>query len=258
MNAKIKKIEINTLAHFIDEIEKIYSSRMWFRGHSKLSYKLSPTIYRGNLKATYEINFHTQFKSRALPFLKNKPQDDYWEWLFLMQHHGIPTRLLDWSNSALVALAFAILFQNNFDEDAAVWCLNPSILNECTRVNLEVFNTIPDISTNINAQSSYKLDAAARPDYPIAITGPLNSDRIVAQKGTFTLFPNTESFSLEDKMESHRFLTQLVIKKDSIENMKKQLFYLGITESSIYPDLNNLAIEIKKEFEEQIKVVNNV
>ncbi|MEZ0130501.1 FRG domain-containing protein [Flavobacterium sp. LBUM151] len=253
MNEEIKTIEITTLARFIEEIENIYDSRMWFRGHSKISYKLSPTIYRGNLKAEYEINFHTQFKSRALPYLKNKPQDNYWEWLFLMQHHSIPTRLLDWSNSALVALAFAILFQDKFEEDAAIWCLNPRILNDCTRVNLDKFDSIPDISTNINAQSSYKLDAAARPDYPIAITGPLNSERIVAQKGTFTLFPNTSSFNLEDKQEAHNFLTLLILKKENIESIKKQLFYLGITESSIYPDLNNLAIEIKKEFEEIIK-----
>ncbi|MEG0915579.1 MAG: FRG domain-containing protein [Myroides sp.] len=252
MNPGIKIIEISSLSQFIDEIEKIYDSRIWFRGHSKLSYKLAPTIYRGSLKAKYEINFHTQFKSRALPFLKNKPQNDYWEWLFLMQHYSIPTRLLDWSNSALVALAFAILFQEKFEEDAAVWCLNPKVLNECTRVNLEKFDEIPDISTNRNAQSSYKLDAAARPDYPLAITGPLNSERIVAQKGTFTLFPNTESFNLEEKQESHTFLTLLKIDKNSIENMKKQLAYLGITESSIYPDLNNLAIEIKKEFEQNL------
>ncbi len=253
MNDKINALEVTTLAQFIEEIEKIYKTRMWFRGHSKVSYQLAPTIYRGTLKAEYERNFHTQFRSRALPYLKNKPKDDYWEWLFLMQHHGIPTRLLDWSNSALVALAFAILFNNSFDEDAVAWCLNPKILNDCTRVNLDKFDIIPDISTNVNAQSSYKLDAAAIPDYPIAITGPLNSERIVAQKGTFTLFPNTSSFNLEDKQEAHTFLTRLIIKKENIESMKRQLLYLGITESSIYPDLNNLAIEIKKEFEEIIK-----
>ena len=253
MNAEITIIEITSLSQFIDEIEKIYKDRIWFRGHSKISYKLAPTIYRGDLMAKFEINFHTQFKSRALPFLKNKPQNDYWEWLFLMQHYSIPTRLLDWSNSALVALAFAILFEDNFEEDAAVWCLNPKILNECTRVNLEKFDEIPDISTNQNAQSSYKLDAAARPDYPIAITGPLNSERIVAQKGTFTLFPNTNSFNLEERQEAHRFLTLLKINKDNIPNMKKQLAYLGITESSIYPDLNNLATEIKKDFLQILK-----
>lgn len=218
-----------------------------------MSYTLSPSIYRGHLKAEYEINFHTQFRSRALPYLKSRPQDNYWEWLFLMQHHSIPTRLLDWSNSALVALAFAILFQDEFQEDAVVWCLNPTILNQSTRVNLDKFDKIPGISTNQNAQSSYKLDAAAIPSYPIAITGPLNSERIIAQKGTFTLFPNTNSFNLEDKQDANTFLTLLIIKKESVESMKKQLFYLGITESSIYLDLNNLAIEIKKEFDQTLK-----
>ena len=258
MNEEISIIEISSLAQFIEEIEKIYNDRIWFRGHSKISYKLAPTIYRSGLKAEYEINFFTQFKSRAIPYLKNKPKDDYWEWLFLMQHHSIPTRLLDWSNSALVALAFAILFEENFEENAVVWCLNPEALNKSTRVNLGKFDIIPDISTNTNAQASYKLDAAAKAEYPLAITGPLNSDRIVAQKGTFTLFPNTESFNLEDKNDAHNFLTLLSIDKDSIENMKKQLFYLGITESSIYPDLNNLAIEIKKDFGKILKNTGDV
>jgi hypothetical protein len=61
------------------------------------------------------------------------------------------------------------------------------------------------------------------------------------------LFPNSDIFNLEEKDEAHKFLTLLIIKKETIETLKNQLYYLGMTESSIYPDLNHLALEIKRE-----------
>lgn len=250
MNQGIISIEINSFPDFLEKIEAISQKNdmLWFRGVSNKTHQLAPSIYRNYFYPALEENLQTKFKSRALPFLKNRPVENYWEWLFLMQHHGVPTRLLDWSSSALVALGFAIIFRDSsINEDAAIWCLNPMKLNETTRVILTSLDKIPDISTNLNAQASYKFDAAARAEYPLAITGPINNERIAAQKGTFTLFPNSDMFNLEDKLEAHNFLTLLIIKKETIETLKDQLYYLGMTESSIYPDLNNLALEIKRE-----------
>jgi hypothetical protein len=254
MNVQIKTIEIDSFPKFLEEIEAISKTndRLWFRGVSNKTHKLAPSIYRNDYKPGLEESFQTKFKSRAIPFLQNRPVENYWEWLFIMQHHGVPTRLLDWSSSALVALGFAIIFRSNNAEDAAVWCLNPLKLNEATRVILTPLDKIPDISSNTNAQASYKFDAAARAEYPLAITGPLNNERIAAQKGTFTLFPNSDIFNLEDKVEAHKFLTLLIIKKETIEILKNQLYYLGMTESSIYPDLNNLALEIRREYTESL------
>jgi len=255
MNANIPIHEIDTFPKFLEEIEKVSkdNSTLWFRGHDDESYLLSPSIYRGDYEPKLEQSFITKFKSRALPFLKNRPVENYWEWLFIMQHFGVPTRLLDWSSSALVALAFAIMFRNDsVTKDAAIWCLNPIKLNESTRVILTPEDNIPDISINSNAQASYKIDAAARAEYPLAITGPLNNERIAAQKGTFTLFPNAQKFNLEDKTDAHKFLTKFVIKNDCISDLKRQLTYLGMTESSIYPDLNHLALELKREFNQNL------
>lgn len=255
MNAEIETITTETFPDFLTVIERISqaNSSVWFRGNSNHIYSLSPSIFRGNYEPKYEQSFQTKFKSRALPYLTNRPVENYWEWLFIMQHHGVPTRLLDWSSSALVALGFAIMFRDDIDTDAAIWCLNPISLNECTRVVLTPEDKIPDISVNSNAQASFKIDAAARADYPIAITGPLNNKRIAAQKGTFTLFPNTDKFNLEDKAEAHNFLTKIVIPNANINSFKNQLYYLGMTESTIYPDLNNLALEIKREFNQNLE-----
>jgi len=251
MNTSIKIVEVESFPDFLVEIEKIFATNnnLWFRGTESVSYTLSPSIYRGKFKPDFEENFQNKFKSRSLPFFKDRPIENYWEWLFIMQHHGVPTRLLDWSNSALIALGFSILFNTkDVNEDAVLWCLNPEKLNQATRVNLTPNDIIPDIVSSKNAQASYKIDAAAKAEYPIAITGPINNDRIAAQKGVFTLFPNTDIFNLEDKSLAHDFLTLVKIKKDSIAKFKTQLYYLGITESSIYPDLNHLALEIRREY----------
>jgi hypothetical protein len=251
MNPDIPIIEIDSFPKFLEEIEKISKTtdNLWFRGVSSNTHTLAPSIYRDSFKPDLEESFQTKFKSRALPYLKNRPVENYWEWLFIMQHHGMPTRLLDWSSSALVALGFAIIFrQKGKAGDAAVWCLNPIKLNEVTRVVLTPNDKIPDISTNKNAQASYQFDAASRAEYPLAITGPLNNERIAAQKGTFTLFPNSAKFNMEDKADANKFLIQLVIKEGAIDTLKEQLYYLGMTESTIYPDLNNLALEIRREF----------
>lgn len=254
MNENITSIDIESFPKFLEVIETISknNSRLWFRGVSNKTYKLAPSIYRNEFLPSFEVSFQNKFKSRALPFLKNRPVENYWEWLFIMQHHGVPTRLLDWSSSALVALGFAIIFRSNQDEDAAVWCLNPLKLNEATNVMLTELDKIPDISANKNAQTSYQIDASVKSNYPLAITGPLNNERIAAQKGTFTLFPNSDIFNLEEKEQAHNFLTLLIIKKETIEILKNQLYYLGMTESSIYPDLNHLALEIKREHIESL------
>src|SRR5690606_36926394 len=60
-----------------------------------------------------------------------QPRDD-WEWLFLMQHYGVPTRLLDWTDSPLVALFFAVYNVDRDDRDASLWVLLPAALNRQT------------------------------------------------------------------------------------------------------------------------------
>ena len=70
-----------------------------------------------------------EFKAKAIRFIT--PKDDFFEWLFIMQHHGTPTRLLDWSENAMVAIAFATQYRKDKhkDKDAVVWCLNPVEFN---------------------------------------------------------------------------------------------------------------------------------
>ncbi len=164
-----------------------------------------------------------------------------------MQHHATPTRLLDWSENALVALSFAVQYRqdNHNEKDANVWCLNPILLNSNIRFPTYEDEKIPNVCADGELQT---MCDSSRMDYPIAIIGPQNSDRIVAQKGVFTLFPNKDSFSLESLTNAHEFLVRIKIPKEHITTIEEDLYYIGITESSLYPELESISKELKRDF----------
>jgi hypothetical protein len=256
---------VKSITEFLQNIEELTgkNERLWFRGLESSKHKLSPSIFRPPFKSTNEEQFLNKFKSRAIPFLDSSYQNyDYWHWLFLMQHHGAPTRLLDWSSSAITALAFAVLYREEKykDDDAVVWCLNPVLLNDENRIRVKLSATekIPDITLKKELLPTYKFNPTGIVKFPVAITGPLNNARIVAQKGTFTLFPDAEAFNLEETNDANTFLTKITIAKENVEDLKRQLATLGVTESTIFPELPSLGLEIKREFIESLNPTPNV
>jgi FRG domain-containing protein len=101
----------------------------WFRGQSNADWALRPSLYRyfplrRNIRAL-EDEIRQEFAVRAPSLGTERPQNS-WEWYFLMQHCGAPTRLLDWTESALIALFFAVKGKGiGRPKDAAVWILEP-------------------------------------------------------------------------------------------------------------------------------------
>lgn len=246
---------ITSVTDFIKEINDFKKDKkiVWYRGHSESNYKLLPSIFRKPFSASSEKELTNQFKSRANPYLEKSPSaKNYWEWLCIMQHYKIPTRLLDWTESALVALAFAVIYRDNKKRNgknvgAHVWCLDPIKLN--SKFNLLDNNTIPfitDDSFAIFLDSIDKMSSKGELKTPIAVFGPRNNPRIVGQKGVFTIFPPLNDFQIDESIGD--IGQKLVIKsEENVKSIASELYDLGISESMIFPELDSISSEIKRE-----------
>lgn len=243
----------------------------WYRGVACADYKLIPGLMRGDprdMKHVFEreMRLITRFRQRSLPYWsEGYPQTD-WEHLFSMQHHGVPTRLLDWTENFFVGLHFALMrsdgdekhkLKHHPERDCVptVWLLDPKTWNRralahqadeaneisvLTSADDELKFYIPETSSN-RFNKRYKT--------PVAVYGTHNSTRIVAQRGTFTIAGNEwkglEEFDSSIEKPELGGLKRIHIKMN-LESARKQLEALGFTESMIYPDLPGLARELSK------------
>jgi hypothetical protein len=240
-------IDVKDINEFHKAIAKVKETfpYCWYRGLTDLTYPLSPSIYRSPYKTQLESTFLGRFKSQAPPFLTHMPQND-WEWLFLMQHYGVPTRLMDWTELPMVALIFALKNITSAAEDTkdlVVYCLNPKELNK--KVSGITFNEndpIPFIGKE--QEHLYGVGQTKKNNLPIAIIGPLNNHRIVAQKGAFTLFPFELHESIEQHAEAKEFLIKITLKTGQLSKFKNDLTNFGITYNSLFPGLDSIANDI--------------
>jgi hypothetical protein len=138
---KILDRRVNSLPEFFDVARDLGATsptwRLWFRGVHDATYSLVPRLYRGGGDAAEllarERDMLDEFRSRSRPLLEGNVYSD-WERLFVMQHYGVPTRLLDWSENAFFALYFALAAaERDRAPDAAVWVLDPARWNPADR-----------------------------------------------------------------------------------------------------------------------------
>ena len=246
------KRKANSLADFIrivDEIwlEWLYRSGFyffpWFRGHGDTNWSLLPGMYRIPYEGMDENNFRQDFKRKAYPYIGGtaREPDTEWEWYFLMQHHGMPTRLLDWTEGSLIALYFA-LRDAPAKKAPAVWMLDPWALN--TKLANQKGNIMVPTDREVQRYlPSLNKATSPMPRLPIAIMPPLNSRRLTSQKGAFTLHGSIKK-ALEDYAKIRDNLIKIEINRNKIALMKDQLALAGITETTIYPELPGLCREI--------------
>ncbi|MHB1609855.1 MAG: FRG domain-containing protein [Acidiferrobacter thiooxydans] len=260
---------------------------VWFRGHASASYRLVPSVLRdvrpltdgmgsavgdgqiiisegGTVKGISPESMFYEFKSRAVPFLNREPGNNF-EWMFLMQHYGVPTRLLDWTTSALIALYFAIesvskpsenrlydcppseQFLNNDEfcsEGAAVFAISPSCLNSKTVLTPSKIYLCDDADS-----WEHYFDPMAKNGVdnflPIAVQSAHIDTRIRTQSGHFTLH-GANIWPLDYYDDLRAILKKIFIPHEVVDEMLRDLGRLGITESFIYPGLESLARDIKK------------
>lgn len=168
-----------------------------------------------------EMMMLEEFKRRARPFLESEP-DSECDWLSIAQHHGLHTRLLDWTENPLVALFFALI-NSEYGKNSIVWLLKidkKAILKP--NKELDVFN-----------QDSTKI---FRPNFV--------SRRLIAQSGWFSVHKYMRKMNtfipLEKNSRFRKFLTKILILGDAKTDMIKQLDACGINSSTLFLDLDGL------------------
>lgn len=241
---------VNTIEELLTILSKVYNSNekiLWFRGQSGFSWDLSPGFFR-DTRRTSESTLLMKFKQSASQLIIGKPENSY-DWMFLMQHYGLPTRLLDWSESPLVALYFAVENITHHDKDGALWLMNPIKLNMLSRIKSgseEYF--IPSFEDDI--VNSYTIESIKAGSQnvellPVAILAARNNPRIQAQLGVFTVH-HTASETIESANGSKDHYLKIRIPSKAKPALKKQLSILGYSRFQIFPELASIADVIKE------------
>ncbi len=241
---------VKTTADFVSAISSLHKNKenrkFWYRGLSDCDYGLIPSVgreqkYAGKKKTlnpTDEIGLLHRFRRRAYPHLGRAVSAG--EALFLARHYKLPTRLLDWTANALCALYFACVA--NFDRPAKVWVMHrPSPPGENDIDPFEVGHIQDEkvLFDLLGPRSSNSLKII----YPF-----LNSPRLVAQDGAFTVhsdpWRSIESYVATDFDSKNLHLEALYfwcIPAANKVGIIEELSGLGITERTVYPDLDGIA-----------------
>jgi len=239
--------EINSISDLIDILKtdfEGFNEDIWFRGQSNYKWNLSPGLMRLS-EAPSEGTLLTRFKQSAGMLINASPKDDF-DWLFLMQHYGVPTRLLDWTESPLTALYFAIIEEENDDKDAALWSLKPTELNKIANISTNEKNFIPSFDDDeLKMYSVEKLSSNPRNKLaPIATIATRNSPRIQAQLGVFTIH-HLDNKSIE-QFCSNKEVCKYKVPATSRENIRKELELLSINKFTLFPELSSIGETLKK------------
>jgi hypothetical protein len=260
----LKTYTCRSIPDLFDRVFKIWGTwtdsgrlpeEIWYRGVTDgKKYNLIPGAYRKtNID---EGSIMAKFESMAPSFVPRQPLTE-WDWYFLAQHYGLPTRLLDWTESPLVALYFALEGWKG-RSTPAIWVLDAARLNkvstkeECTRsvklpyashwLTSEVTKGIVNFKSDDNDVTN---------NGPLAILPNRAEPRIVAQQGMFTV--HGVSRDPIDKVmlsspEGSEKICRIDLKGIDRDTIAQKIRTLGIHKASLFPELASIAQKLKVDY----------
>ena len=222
----MKSRTLSCFADFHELVGGRSGDRQIYRGVADAEkFLLIPSV--GRLTATernksglrsFEKSIFRQFKQRAAPYLERTPLTDL-DWLAVAQHHGLPTRLLDWTYNPLVALFFAV--EQNRSCDAAVYVYGP-----------------PDRTLRSgDALDPFRIKGVQK------FSPDLSSPRIIAQRGLFTIHHEPRvAFEHDDR------ILKVVIPTGLRGSLKDSLRRYNLTRSTLFPGLDGIADDLREQW----------
>ncbi len=210
--------------------DKCDGERWLFRGQSE-DQDLLPKVARPDLQLhdgvlASERRMFEQFGLEAVPYLAMTVRSQ-WDLLIIAQHHGLPTRLLDWSQNPLAALWFAVEHPARTGKPGVVWA----------------FNFADDLLVDRAGEEEPFNVSSTRLLRPSHITR-----RLVAQAGWFTVHaPSADGKGLEIMQMSPLAdrLTKITIPASIFADLRYHLDRCGINRATLYPDLDGLCRHIQ-------------
>lgn len=282
-NQMDKKV-ISSLEELIHEVLSDFrewesGSVPWFRGEPRdIETPLLPRLFRvedGRKHDEIKLLQHFRMKAPSLGLPYVPPREYVDQWLFLAQHVRLPTRLLDWTEGLLIALHFALY---THEPGAIIWMLDPDELNrksygtfkdgdyaltwfsqkrrpllgdDLTLIQQMIkqkgegqLEGVVENIGNVNIHKAWTNKAMGTP-YPFAVHPTNIHPRMSSQVSRFTIHGKFETSMVAMDL-GDRVLKNYEIADDSIPTFKRQLRMMGISHSSLFPELDGLSDELSQ------------
>jgi hypothetical protein len=231
-----------------DESIERFRSPYVFRGMGLATSDLSTTLHRLSIghRGIASLEAHLLRNFRKYAHADAAAGDSIWNWMALAAHHGLPTRMLDWTYSPFVALHFATENLALYNDDAVIWCVNHHETNQ--RLPSRLRNKLAEEGSNAFsvemltgvAGTLEKFQALFRQDFVLFLEPPSLDARIVNQFALFSLM-STADLSLDKWLNSHRSLSRKITIPANLKwEIRDKLDQAGITERILFPGLDGI------------------
>ncbi|MGV3540304.1 MAG: FRG domain-containing protein [Rufibacter sp.] len=238
-----------------DEKINRYRSPYVFRGLWNKNYGLKTSLMRiGGDYPKLEGHLLRNFRKYARGTSFTESGESLWNWLAVAQHHGLPTRLLDWTYSPYVALHFATSDFHNFHTDGVIWCVNyvkstdflPEKLQ--TAIRQEGSNVFtPEVLEPV-APSLKSLSEFQEEPFVMFLEPPSLDERIVHQYALFSMMSTPDALLCQWLTDHPELYYRLIIPSHLKWEIRDKLDQANITERVLFPGLSGISAWLKRHY----------
>ncbi|MEA3308958.1 MAG: FRG domain-containing protein [Chloroflexota bacterium] len=232
---------------------RLFRSQAAFRGLSRAEYHLETSLYR---LCGHETNLerHLLRNFRKYAHRDVVEHDSAWHWLAVAQHHGLPTRLLDWTFSPFVAMHFATNDIDTFDVAGAIWAVNyaqahqylPTVFRQMLRAEGSDVLTVEMLSQVSCTLAEF--DALSEENFVVFFEPPSLDDRIVNQIALFSVLSDHQA-ALDDWLARHPELFRKIIIPAGLKwEIRDKLDQANVNERVLFPGLDGLSRWMKRRY----------